>query len=397
MRQPLNTHGCSLRIYGDSLRAVDLTIQTCLNWFASIGIPTAAVGAAIESGQQPAAQFQLLPEYAEAWLPNSDTLELARRLGLASQQNPADLEQEILVAMLGSPIPFEFPSCEEFESAVRIRKNIVEAARKTRLAFGTKEAERPEDCWEYVDGRGFLVLPGTSLIEALRKATQPDQSGRLFSFSCYRATEYVIVLGIAQELAIRNPGLLVQLQQQAETRAIMSGEFHRVFLREYGSRTNPLPPRYYVPGDRLWFRNPDHNSSDASGFEGSWVFYLGSGLFSNFWKQDKTFTLTTKCVEIYHWRHGAYRDAQGEMRMDESIVDRLVESTLLDPNEVARILTIMARPADPSGVYADGGCIDLTREYPQLVCPGTADLRLPDVDAAPKPVRRTDASLQPHA
>lgn len=381
MEQRQTQPGSGVRVYGGSSRAVETVRRSCLDWFAELGIPSAAISATIDASGQSAVEFRLLSSYAEAWLPGGDTLELAARLGLASRHNPADLEHEILVAMLGCPIAFEFPNGEEFEAAVRIRRNIVEAARKTRLAFDTKEAERPEDCWEYVEGRGFLVLPGVPLISALQKATQPDQTGRLFSFSCYRATEYVIVLGIAEELATRNPELLARLQRQAETRAIMSGEFHRVFLREYGSRENPLPARYYVPGDRLWFRNPDHHSSDASGFEGSWVFYQGGGLFSNFWKQSKTFTLTTKCLEIYHWRHGTYRDAQGDLRMDESIVDRLVESDLQNPEEMTRILSIMTRLADPSGVYADGGCIDLTREYPRLVCRGTSDIVLPDAPA----------------
>ncbi|OIP14174.1 MAG: hypothetical protein AUK50_12085 [Comamonadaceae bacterium CG2_30_57_122] len=58
-------------------------------------------------------------------------------------------------------------------------------------------------------------------------------------------------------------------------RPIRSAEFHKVFLREQGSMESPLPPRYYVPGDRTWFLNPDDASAEASGFEGSWVMYLG--------------------------------------------------------------------------------------------------------------------------
>src|SRR3546814_17994260 len=77
------------------------------------------------------------------------------------------------------------------------------------------------------------------------------------------------------------------LQRQWETRAIMSGQFHDVFLHEFGSMTEPLPPKYYIPGDRLWFRNPDEHSSNVEGYEGSWVFYVGDGLFTNFWKRDQ--------------------------------------------------------------------------------------------------------------
>lgn len=324
-----------------------------------------------------AIRFQLDDQAARLWVPGWDTIQLCERLGLDTLNRSDDLEREILVAMLCGPIAFEFPSHEELQSAVRIRQNIVAAARKTALAFHTIEAERPLDYWTYASGRGFIVLPGRSLIEALQKATQPDVSGHLYSFSCYRATEYVILLGIAQELAICNPALFEHLQEQWRTRAIKSGQFHEVFLREYGSMIEPLPPMYYVPGDRLWFRNPDEHSSDVTGYEGSWVFYLGGGLFTNFWKRDKPYTMTSKCVEIYHWRHATYRDQAGQTQIDESVVEERVAESMREPSEVERILTEMRRLREPKGVYGNGGCIDTSREYPRWVCPGTGDLVLP--------------------
>ena len=217
-----------------------------------------------------------------------------------------------------------------------------------------------------------------SLIRALEMATQPAVSGALYSFSCYRASEYVILLGIAQELLHCNPALYAQLQAMWSSHPIKSGKFHDVFLHEQGSMDAPLPPYYFVPGDRAWFRNPDEPSSEASGFEGSWVMYLGGGLFNNFWKRDQPYTLTDKCLEIYHWRHGLYRDAQGDERIDEDRVARRIEASMQDTAEVARIVALMARYREPRGVYtAIGGCIDTTREFARWVCPGTADLVLP--------------------
>jgi hypothetical protein len=43
----------------------------------------------------------------------------------------------------------------------------------------------------------------------------------------------------------------------------------------------PLPPMYFVQGDRAWFRNLGDHSSDVTGHEGFWVLCLG-GLFTNF-------------------------------------------------------------------------------------------------------------------
>ena len=320
----------------------------------------------------------LTPGSAQAWAPGHDTMQLAETLGLATQTSAVDLQREILLTLLMSPAGLDFPSLDELVSAIRIRHNIVQAARRTTLAFETHAAERPEDCWAYDEDKGFTLLPGVPLIDALIKTTQPEVSGRLYSFSCYRATEYVILLGIAQELAQCNPELFDRLQGLWRQRAIMSEEFHNVFLREQGSMDEPLPPLYYVPGDRVWFRNPDEASADACGFEGSWVMYLGGGQFTNFWKQGQPYTLTRKCVEIYHWRHGLYQDAQGESQIDEQRIEPLIEATLANPVELARVMALMTRWREPRGVYTDaGGCMDTTREFARWVRPGSTDMPIP--------------------
>lgn len=372
-----------IHIQGASVRDLESSRHQFLVKLGKLGLDRFVKANAAVDGERLSIGFQLRNEYADAWAPDGDTTKLCEKFGLDSQGISCDLEREILLAMLlcPNPIPFHFPNYSELAAAVRIRKNIVEAARKTTLAFDTNQAERPADCWTYTEGCGFTILPGKPMIMALQKATQPGVSGRLYAFSCYRATEYVILLGIAQELATGNPDLHYQLQRQWEQRSIMSGEYHEVFLREYGTMDEPLPKKYYVPGDRVWFRNPDEFSSDVTGYEGSWVLYLGGGLFTNFWKRDQPYTLASKCLELFHWRNATYRDQVGELQIDEEMVEELVRSTQEDPAEVERILGIMLRFREPKGVYVDGGCIDTSREHPRWVCPGTADLALPDQHA----------------
>lgn len=320
----------------------------------------------------------LRPEIHAAWMPGHDTMALHQHLGHAAlAPDPFALEREILIALLGSPLRFSFASLEALASHVRVRRNMTLAARKTALAFKTEAAERPEDHWQYDEERGFTLKPGRCLIDALIAATQPEATGKLYDFSCYRATEYVILLGIAQELKIHHPDLLGQLQAINEIHAIRSGQFHDVFLVEYGSMDQPLPARYYVPGDRLWFRNPDEHSSDVMGYEGSWVIYLGGGLFSNFWKRDQPFTLESKAIEIYHWRDGVHTDAQGQLQMDENVVDQRVAQTLADPQATHRVLERMLRMRDGKGIYAEGGCLDTTRECPRSVSRNQCELVLP--------------------
>lgn len=323
----------------------------------------------------------LQPEFQQTHMPGHDSLNLQRSLGATDPSTHADeawtLEREIWVALLGSPHRFAFHYLEALKSHVRVRRNMALAARLTALAFKTEAAERPEADWHYEEEPGFILKPGRPLINALIAATQPEATGKLYDFSCYRATEYVILLGIAQELQAHHPALLAELQQLNERHAVRSGQFHEVFLIEYGSMEAPLPARFYVPGDRLWFRNPDERSADVTGYEGSWVMYMGGGLFSNFWKRDTPFTLESKAIEIFHWKDGVYTDAQGELQMDETVVESLVAQTEADPQARARVLERMLRMRDPKGVYAEGGCIDTTREYPKNVSREHCDLVLP--------------------
>ncbi len=369
---------CGVRIHGATEHDVGEVKRRLSAQLASLGLGGYIAVGSHDGSRNSVVSAALLPDAFRDLTPGFDTTRLCDFLGLAPAHEDQDLEREIVLALLASPLPFSYPSFEEFISAVRVRSNIVRNARRTALAFDTEHAERPEEFWDYHTDRGFTLKAGRSLIEALQKTTQPDRSNRLYSFSCYRATEYVILLSVAQELEACNPALLSELQRQWETRAIMSGQFHDVFLREYGSLQAPLPTRYYVPGDRLWFRNPDEFSSNAEGYEGSWVFYLGNGLFTNFWKRDQPFTLTTKGVELYHWRDATYRHADGRLLVDDGVVDERVAETLKDPQKIERILERMLRLRDPSGVYAEGGCIDATRECVRMLRPGTTELQFPD-------------------
>lgn len=328
--------------------------------------------AAVRDDHEDAVSFSLAADAARKLMPGHDTLGLAASLAAQGVANEDILRREILLCLLHSPIPFVFHCPDGLDSAIRVRERIVAAASRTALSFDTEAAERPWDDWRYDEETGFTLLPGRPLIDALRNTTQPAIGGRRYAFSCYRASEYVILLALAEELAERNPGLLAVLQRQWERRAIMSRAFHDIFLDEHGSNEVPLPPRFYTPGDRVWFRNPDEASSDVSGYEGSWVFYLGSGLFSNFWQPEHPYTFDDKCLEVYHWRHGLRHDTAGEGCIDEDEVARRVARSNADAAEREEILTRMARLRDLSGIYADGGCIDRTREHPRCVCPATS-------------------------
>ena len=312
----------------------------------------------------------------------SDTLGLRKNLLRLPGSWDDALYLEILVAMLLGPFPVEYPSLGELQSAINMRANVVRAAENTVLLFGTETASRPTDCWHYDDDEGFILRPDASLVTALTKATQPGTLREPYSFSCYRATEYVILLGIAQEIQHCNVLLYAELESLWKRRQIKSAEFHEVFLRETGSMECPYPCNYYIPGDRVWFRNPDAASADISGYEGSWVIYLGDGLFSNFWKRNRPYTLDSKFLEIYHWRNSVVGCGQDGAWIDEQLCERLVDASLQQPDAVSAILALMGRYREPRGVYtSEGGCVDTTREFARWVRPGSCTIVLPPAES----------------
>lgn len=347
------------------------------DWLSQLGLHEGVVTHQISTADATLLVCQLDPCYRLQYLPLHDTLDLPMRWQ-RHYCRPISQTQEIVLALLAAPHPLELENLQALQSHVRVRCHIAQAARKTALAFKTQAAERPDTFWHYDEAHGFLLHEDCDLIDAIVAATQPEATGRLYDFSCYRATEYVIMLGIAQEARSHHPELYAQLQSSCRQHAIRSGQFHDVFLIEYGTLDQPLPAHYYVPGDRLWFRNPDERSSDIEGYEGSWVIYMGAGLFSNFWERDRPFTLESKCLEIFHWRDGACAGPDGQLQMDEHRVAQAVDATRQNPHSRQSTLERMMRLRDPKGVYAEGGCIDATREYPRNISPGHCQLVLPN-------------------
>ncbi len=286
-------------------------------------------------------------------------------LSAADREAGPELLQEIVLGMLAAPVPLIFERWDQFESHLRIRLNIARAAARTSLRFETRSAERPGDYWQATEGRGYVLREGVRLEDALIAATQPEVTGQAYGFSCYRASEYILLLGIAQEARQVAPAYMEDMERQCRQEVLRSDPFHLTYACEYGTMDRPIPPTFYIPGDRIWFKNPDPISSDVTGYEGSWVFYLGNGLFSNFWQREQPFDLITKCLEIYHWRHAVEQAGSEDARINEDRVQEMVAQTRRDPVAMQQVLARMMVYRDPGGVYADGGCIDSTREIPR--------------------------------
>ena len=303
-----------------------------------------------------------------ALCPDFDTSTITTILHTRQPDRDRALISEIILAMALSPDVVYFGSQQELKSNLRMRCTVVQVASRTELNFDTSSITRPQAYWIYTKENGFLLRQGVSLADGLERALCPDVSGFTYAFSCQRASEYLILYAVVCELQKVNKTGLNDVEQQWRKRALTGDDFLFRFLGERGTRENPMPMRYYIPGDRIWFKNPDDHSSDLEGFEGSWVIYLGGGRFCNLWDRHRPYTLEEKCLEIFYWSKSTAVNYSGVLFMNEDLVKEQVNKALNDPALSRSILEKMMVYRDPTGVYAEGGCIDLSRDSFSALC-----------------------------
>jgi hypothetical protein len=331
-------------------------------WLEKLGIG-ALITATYSSNADTAYLHLTANERLHECCPDLDTSTLSNAHAL---DDSMDIQQRIaietLLAMTLSPEILLFDHARELISNIRMRLHAVNIASRTELSFDTSAIARPQAYWVYTKENGFLLRQGVSLAEGLERALCPDVSGYTYAFSCQRASEYLMLYAVVSELRKVNKEALLATEAQWRKRALTGDDFLFRFLEERGTRDNPMPMRYYIPGDRIWFKNPDDHSSDIIGFEGSWVIYLGGGRFCNLWDRHRPYTLEEKCLEIYYWSQCVEVNSAGLACMNEVKVKEYVMHALADPGVKDTILKKMMVYRDPTGVYADGGCIDLSRD-----------------------------------
>lgn len=306
-----------------------------------------------------------------------DTSALAHALTATPGSGSHAVEAEIWLAWLVSPVELSFPSFAELQAQFRVRCDIADVASRTLVDFHATAVNRPVSHWTYIEDVGFRLNAGKSLEEGLALALHPRTPESRYAFSCYRASEYVVLLALAREARRSNPALYEAMERQWLQRPLTAHAFEAAFLTELGSADRPIPKRWHVPGDRVWFRNPEPLSADVAGYEGSYVLYLGHGRFGNFWKVDRPFTVDAKLLEIYCWRYAIEASEGADPSINDDVVDAAVAALEDKPEEVARILAELDRYRDPYPHHAGGGAIDYVREVPRFVLPESATVRLP--------------------
>jgi hypothetical protein len=318
-------------------------------------------------------------------MPNYNTFGILKNLNKMNLPITDDLlDIEIILSLLGSSIHFVYDSLDDLLSEISIRRNISYYASKTYVSLNTNDdiiIKRPEEYFKNND-TDIILLEDASLIDGIIYSLLPELSNNLYEFSCKRVCEYIVLVSILLELKKHNKNNIIKkIEDIYRKKPIKSVSFNDTFMTEYGSNTLPVPKLFYIPGDKLWFKNMDDKSSDIAAFEGKWAIYLGNGLFADFWKTSgditNQFTFEDILIEIYNWRFCVKLDDNNEPYIDEVEVYKRIKYCKENEKEKNRIISIMNNYYDNideikvnKNYYKQNfieGSIDKTREKPKNI------------------------------
>lgn len=176
-------------------------------------------------------------------------------------------QQEIIRRMAASPEMFAYPSVDQLLFELKLRDHLIKSSRAlymSGLAFSTFEHSRcnPE-FWIRTEQGGFQlrdeVRPSEGIIDIFR-------NGRMYATEC--ATAMVIIL------------------YHAVLHSIRRDDFEQLFANlllydwryDKDLQLSTIPTNTFLPGDILYFDNPDHNPLTPQ-WQGENAVYLGAGLY----------------------------------------------------------------------------------------------------------------------
>lgn len=158
------------------------------------------------------------------------------------------LKRSILEHMAASPIPYRYPSLSVVRFEMKLRSHIVEAAKKLNESgadFATFEESRCNPrYWILTEKGGFRLRENAEPAEAMEDIFK---NGRSYGFEC--ATAIVIVYYKA---------IIDSIGRQKFNRLFSSILLYDgVYDEDLGLKW--YKTEEYLPGDVLYFKNPDHN------------------------------------------------------------------------------------------------------------------------------------------
>lgn len=168
-----------------------------------------------------------------------------------------------------SPVRFEYESEHHLWFEMLLRAEIVEAARslnESGVQFAVfSEARCNEQYWLLTPQGGFRLRPGVMPADAIRDIFR---NGPLYAFECATAIPIIYYKAVLEALGDR------QFNRLFQNLLLYSWNYDS----DLGLIQEHVSPRLSVPGDVLYFDNPDHDPNMPE-WQGLNVVVLGEDLF----------------------------------------------------------------------------------------------------------------------
>ena len=239
-------------------------------------------------------------------------------------------KKEIVLALMhpGRKTEFSGKACnlEAFQDHVHVRQMIVAWAENLEWKFPDGQSASWNRAY-WIDG---TLRPGKPLLDAM---TDFFINQEQCSVGCYTATKIVIIQGVLDYYArIKKDMVMVEqikktLMRDGEVLVDIEPDAMWNFLRDIKQSSQSavgklltvqfdVAPYNFVPGDWVYFVNPDSETADLSGYEGSNSIYMGRARFDDFYNDNNHHYLyTEKLKEVYNWRYGVFSRSRDYERL----------------------------------------------------------------------------------
>lgn len=202
--------------------------------------------------------------------------------------------------------------------------------RQTTIAW----AERTS--WEWPEGgaarwAGEFWNKGTPTKDVADAMMDVFKRQDQYSFGCYTAAKIIASQGVLDVFARTHPDekrlKAVKDSLWSDGDPLIGVEPGGMWFFERDYEPGPTPKEgkilrleenvaaeMFIPGDWVYMLNTDPVSYEKTGYEGSNAFYLGRGLFSDYYADNNhAYPYWRKLDEVFQWRNGVFsrsRDAQ---------------------------------------------------------------------------------------
>lgn len=281
---------------------------------------------------------------------DTSTVDLAQRPNLKITEDEVELpvhgggsrriktvsKKEIVLALLqhGRITRFSGKGCDiqALKDNVGIRQNIVAWTQDIKWCWPADESEDGKALWNKQYWKAGTPLPGVAPhVAFLDSVLQPEK----YAIGCYTASKLAMTNGILDYYARikKDPKTLeiVEKRLNLEKDPLVSVEPRKMwsFEADFDPKEMNIPgkvlkmetgvaPKNIIPGDWLYFLNPDPITYQKTGYEGSNAISLGRNLLDDFYHDEggNNFTYQQKMGEVYQWRNKVFNRVRDKDKIE---------------------------------------------------------------------------------